>query len=737
MDSDLLKMLDERLVFHRFAQIPIKRDNLYADFIEIDEPDEISRAWVEFSGKIVDDLLLAIKLTKSYYERIVDEIRRSPETATKEKLNQIKDLTGFWLDLSIMSYLYSTIERRGVLNHKGIGIYNRGYIDTKKSFDELIILAYQSGDDFFNLSSRIVLGESLYLARQKNQLDLLDIADRSSSEKYELLGDYNLKQALFLFTRVRSSLVNSSNTFWFNDPIASNSLSEHALTHINEMLDNWKNCSADLVERGNQFKQGNYAFAKSFAELSLAQHYKRLAIAALIKNNNIMASDYFNQAFQLTQGMTLLDIDIKIINELWGQAVTTQNLIYNQMSRLCIVANDYDKAIELMKEEKKDELKELVDKTEETLNNILQLGDLAYISSVAVAYEGIFSFIQDQLELETPMSKIIEFVEKRVKTLADRLHKASHQITTDWLRVLVKDKNNTDALLDIIEYLELPLMSLFLLPTGNDITPSATSELLAIKNVTRSIITDLNANKEFTINPVKEMLMRAKSFRLAQQAVDYLSSVPDEDTINLIKEILKPLQTDTMIRGLLAELQLRTAVLQYQFINHIAPILESSGLLHDNNEDNQTSPMDESKMVEFIKDLEILKISAETLMKLKKPIELIDGRPLNWDVIKNTMNYSNALIMILDVLKKSANAMKASDWDDRIDFWDQAKDAAFKASEIIGQAQTQEAGQLAAQVYQFAQVLANYENMSRNRNKVKDFPIRGALELVHTLVMTI
>ncbi|MHA2091973.1 MAG: hypothetical protein ACW98K_14060, partial [Candidatus Kariarchaeaceae archaeon] len=60
-----LSELDPRLIFTRFGKLARQREILYSDFIEIDEPDEISQTWIEFSKTVVDDLLSVVKLTKS------------------------------------------------------------------------------------------------------------------------------------------------------------------------------------------------------------------------------------------------------------------------------------------------------------------------------------------------------------------------------------------------------------------------------------------------------------------------------------------------------------------------------------------------------------------------------------------------------------------------------------------------------------------------------------------------
>ena len=72
-----------------------------------------------------------------------------------------------------------------------------------------------------------------------------------------------------------------------------------------------------------------------------------------------------------------------------------------------------------------------------------------------------------------------------------------------------------------------------------------------------------------------------------------------------------------------------------------------------------------------------------------------------------------------------------------IDSWDKAKNLAYKASETISKAQSQQSEQLSTQVYSLAQLLGTFENKARSRSEIDDFPIVGIIELLQTLVMGI
>ncbi|MFV2014184.1 MAG: hypothetical protein ACC656_02045, partial [Candidatus Heimdallarchaeota archaeon] len=274
--------LDNRLVFAKFNQLSVERNALYSDYIEIDEPDEIGIAWVNFANSVVNGLLQVVELTKSLFERLYDELRRSKDSPDPKALERIRNLTDFWLNLSVVSYLYTTLQKRGILGQPGTNKNTRGYIDTKKSIDELIILAFQTGHDFFSQDARITLSEVLALNQEKKRLDFFDeIQDEEMKERFMLLGHYDQQQAGFLMSRVHKIMMQSAHTWWWRDAIGMHSAAEHAISHISCMMDNWKQSSSDMLEKGQVFYNVTFPVSKMSSDVALAQHFKRLAMAAL------------------------------------------------------------------------------------------------------------------------------------------------------------------------------------------------------------------------------------------------------------------------------------------------------------------------------------------------------------------------------------------------------------------------------------------------------------------------
>lgn len=734
MSKDQL-VIDERLIFSRFGSLTDKRDSLYFDFIEIDEKKEISDAWVKFSCNVVNDLLSVIDLTKSLYDRLVDGIQRAQKKPSMEELSRIKSLTEFWLDLTVMSYLYSTIEKRGLFGETGSKKVNQlGYIETKKSIDDLILLAFRAGNEFFTQNARITLGEVLFLSQEKRQLDLLDGLENGEELKIKSLGDYDQKQAHFLITKVRESLIESSNQWWWRDPIAMYSSSEHAIEHIKSMNLNWAQCTSDLITKGLAFTSTFYAPTQSFSNLSLAQHYYRLGIAALRKRATSNAADYFKQAVLLTNNIPFENIDLRQATEFWRTSTQNQVLIFEQMSVLGQISADYERMIDALKNNNMELVKQFLTSNMEKLDVILSSGDVAYISSVAVTYETVFSFLNGQIKTDFKLKETLEFIDSRMSTISERLHQATNQLSRTWIRIINKDPDNLDGLEEVVSNLAKPMLALFVLPPSNEKVIDTTNKILAITTATEALTIQQIADKEFGTNPVKEMLMRAKSYRLAQEAYSYVADIHDEEIIGLIKKLLKPMESSSLLRGLIAEIQLKSAVIQFKFINRIAPLIESSALA--NPEADRLQKIDEDELEGFEEEVELIHLAATTLVENQAPLT-IRGMPLNWDIFVSVKLYTLALNQILKSVRHAINAIQSTSKEDSIEHWGEAKDLSQKTSDIMSQGRRKETKALAEQTFSLTQLYRNFENSVRDRKKIDQFPVEGIVSLIQELVMGI
>lgn len=277
-------------------------------------------------------------------------------------------------------------------------------------------------------------------------------------------------------------------------------------------------------------------------------------------------------------------------------------------------------------------------------------------------------------------------------------------------------------------------MALYILPPDNELVVPIASELIAVQLATEALTVGDLADKEFGQNPVKEMLMRSKIYQLAIEAQSYLEHIEDKDTVKNVRAMINPLAQNALLRGLIAEIQLRTAVLQFQFINSIAPILENSTLAKPQITEN--IGIDTEILVNFSESLIELSVAAKTILDNKTPVT-IAGQPLNWNYINKIQYYALGLIDIVESVKFAIQAVstKKSDIEDMILAWNEAKDLGFKAADLVAKAKSNDSENLAEQVYSLAQIYNGFENNSRSRKDATAFPVDGLVELINALVM--
>ncbi|MHA2028876.1 MAG: hypothetical protein ACW99Q_05755, partial [Candidatus Kariarchaeaceae archaeon] len=242
------------------------------------------------------------------------------------------------------------------------------------------------------------------------------------------------------------------------------------------------------------------------------------------------------------------------------------------------------------------------------------------------------------------------------------------------------------------------------------------------------------ADQEFGQNPVKEMLMRSKIFQLALEAQSFLEFIEDKDTKKNVENVIFPLAQNALLRGLIAEIQLRTAVLQFQFINSIAPIIENSTLAKPNL--TEMIATDTEILTNFGNSLTELSIAAKTIIDNKAPVT-IGGQPLNWNYINKIQYYALGLIDIVESARHAIKAVSAKkgEIEDAILAWNEAKDLAFKSADLVALAKSNDSENLAQQVYALAQIYNGFENNSRSHKDVGAFPVEGLVELINALVM--
>lgn len=736
--------LDQRLVFSRFGELATLRRNLYLDYESIDENEEIAKDWIEFSENVVSHLLFVIDLTRSLYDRIVDELKRAPDKAEVTDLKRLQSITGFWLDLSLLSYAYATMGKTALFRSYSKGS-TAGYYRTRFSFDELLQLGFSQQASFTPESLSILLDLlkqdqlrkhlGYFQEHQFSEEELGLIQDRPS-----LLAEYDFNQAIFVLKNVGSTLSKVSTSWWWQDPIALHANFSHAIFHMKKASEREEEITSDLKQKIISFNNSNFDSTNLLSDAYLAFHFRTLAKQALIKGDLTFTIDYFNKATELIlqhgQNKALFAplawSKTTIIEELhvmqFAKVATKALKTYKEMMDTLTQNGDYD------------QLTSTIQEVQDEISDILKKGDVPLLSSILLVYDSIYAYVLDRAGDKEHFNAdtIVKFVDQRLQLLEDRLNQSFQQLTADWMSALASgdEKHQLEHVSKNLEILEIAIL---LLPKNEKFKQEAQIQLHAIDEATEAISIGLKAEEEFGKNPVKELMIRAKTYFLIHDAIGYSKKHNLKTLSDTIEKFLKPLADNALLRGMIAEIQLRTALLQFAFINKVAAIIDSSVIGSKTLQQGLNVTQDISEINEFKKSMQELLIAVKTLIENRQPIR-IKGSQVNWEYFQSLYANISGATFFLDAISE---AIKASDFLQQKKFseaalhWSKAKDFTFKAAEEVSKGGSRESGALGEQLFTVATMFGEMEQSARdNISTARKFPEEILIGILQELVMT-
>ncbi len=735
--------LDKKLVFSRFGELAQLRQNLYLDYESIDENEEIATDWIKFSENVVSHLLFVIDLTRSLYDRIVDELKRAPDKAEVGDLKRLQSVTSFWLDLSLLSYAYATLGKTKLFKAFSKGSTS-GYYRTRFSFDELLQLGFSQQASFTPESLAILL-DLLKQDQLRKHLGYFQEVDFSEEElglsrnRPSLLAEYDFNQALFVLKNVGSTLAKVSQSWWWKDPIAIHANFAHATFHMEKASEREEEITSDLKQKIISFNQSNFESTDLLSDAYLAFHYRTLAKQALIKGDLDFTIQYFDMATNLInkhgQNKALFAplawAGTTIIEELhvmqFAKVAAKATKIYSSL--LHELGND-------VKELKLDEVKEV----QSEISEILKKGDVALLSSILLVYDSIFAYVLDRVKDTDHFNAdhLKKFIDERLDLLEDRLNQSFQQLTADWMSALASgdEKHQLEHVGKNLEILELAIL---LLPKNEKFKKEAQIQLHAIDEATEAITIGLKAEEEFGKNPVKELMIRAKTYFLVQDAINYAKKHNLEALSETIEKFLKPLADNALLRGLIAEIQLRTALLQFAFINKVAAIIDSSVIGSRTLKQGLNVPQDITEINEFKKSMQELLVAVETLINNKQPIR-IKGSQVNWEYFQTLYANISGAISFIDAISeaiKASNFLQSKKFSDAALHWSKAKDSTFKAANEVAKGGSRESGALSEQLFTIATMFGEMEQSARdNIASARKIPEEILIGVLQELVMT-
>ncbi|RMG35125.1 MAG: hypothetical protein D6732_09845 [Methanobacteriota archaeon] len=736
--------LDKKLVFSRFGELTGLRQNLYKDYESIDENEEIAKDWIKFSEDVVAHLLFVIDLTRSLYDRIVDELKRAPDKADVADLKRLQSVTGFWLDLSLLSYAYATLGKTKLFKQFSKGSTS-GYYRTRFSFDELLQLGFSQQASFTPESLAILL-DLLKQDQLRKHLGYFQEVDFSEEElgisrnRASLLAEYDFNQALFVLKNVGSTLAKVSQSWWWKDPIAIHANFSHATFHMEKASERKEEITSDLKQKIISFNQANFESTDLLSDAYLAFHYRTLAKQALIKGDLDFAIQYFQMATDL---ITKHGQNKALFAPLaWARTTIIEELHVMQFANVAAKASKtYHRIFEKISSEGTElDFIEEVKNVQDEISESLKHGDVPLLSSILLVYDSTFAYLLDRINDKDHfnLDHLTKFIDERFNLLEDRLNQSFQQLTADWMSALASgdEKHQLEHVGKNLEILELAIL---LLPKNEKFKKEAQIQLHAIDEATEAITIGIKAEEEFGKNPVKELMIRAKTYFLVQDAITYAKKHNLKALSETVEKFLKPLADNALLRGLIAEIQLRTALLQFAFINKVAAIIDSSVIGSRTLKQGLNVPQDISEINEFKKSMQDLLVAVETLIKNKQPIR-IKGSAVNWEYFQTLYANISGAISFIDAISeaiRASNFLQAKKFSDAALHWSKAKDSTFKAANEVAKGGSKESGALSEQLFTIATMFGEMEQSARdNIMSTRKIPEEILIGVLQELVMT-
>ncbi len=742
--QDSIDKLDPTLVFSRFGQLSTLRKNLYKDYESIDENEEIAKDWLDFSETIVDHLLFVIELTKSLYDRIVDELKRAPAKAEMGDLKRLQAITSFWLEIGLLSYSYATLGKTKLFKDYG-GKATVGYYKTRLSFDELLKLGFSQQASFTpdSLATLLDLLKQDQLRKHLGYFQEYPFSENDlglNKSRPSLLAEYDFNQAIFILKDVSIRLGDASTSWWWRDPIGMYGNLSHALMHLDKARENEDKITSDLKQKIISFYEDHYKSTQLVADAYLAFHYRTLAKHALIKKDIDSAIKYFEQASHLIrQHGTNRALFAQLA---WSNTSIVDELHTFEFAMVVAKASrTYTAIVNQLKEGITENIEEMIKSVNQLIVDTLKKGDVPLLSSMLLVYDNIYAYLMENLDDKQHIDteRFLKFLESRMELLEERLNQAFQQISTDWMSAVSTPSSESHELEHISKNLDILELAILLLPTSEKFKQEAQIQLNAIEEASEALLVGRKAEEEFGKNPVKELMIRAKTYFLITHAIMYTKNQNLEQLSDTIEKFLRPIAENALLRGLIAEIQLRTALLQYAFINKVAEIIDSSVIGSKTLLQGLNVKHDVSEMNEFKKSMQELLVTVETLIENKKPIK-IKGSAVNWLYFQTLYANISGAIYFIDAITsaiKASDALQTKKFELAAQKWNEAKNLTFKAANEVAKGGSPESSQVSEQLFTIGTMFGEMEQSARDHiTSPKPFPEEILITALQALVMT-
>ncbi|MCE7740469.1 MAG: hypothetical protein GPJ50_13930 [Candidatus Heimdallarchaeota archaeon] len=654
-----LSSLDTR-PFNKFVEMELERDNLYRSFTTLDEPKEISTAWIIFAESCAQNLSSINSLADMAIERLYDVFLEVKET-NKNPLplhhllygdfsNQLMALNQFELQLGVLTYVYSQVRNRGVFGFSPSTSQYIYYITAKKSIDRILYrVLYNEIPEAStpSLTPAPIIGDILNvlmpLVQLENMKRLLPIYDNLPDSDKDLgvlmvKSEYDYLQGVTLLSNIIDVSKKAAQDFWWADPISEISILNHAKEHFETTVEIWNKSPETQGKRAITIQKEFLPIVEAHSSLSLVQHFKLLANGALESGDLKHASKYYAKA--LKEYKKACDLLEQTENS-EGQKIQKQ---YQQEESELKILHILTKLglkhtiiVEKLYEQKTEEALLACVDIEKLLGEIEGTGSLPYIYGVSVAYSSASTIINELLQQDLSHLNIIDRLVSQFSFPLKSMSSALSEVNLSFLKV--NDENPRASFTELQEldeklsYLE---KAIELLPSFIPERDHQRKKVHAIRYYVKSLISENKVYLFADNNIVLDLILRSRAHYFAKKAEQSMIGIKKQE--KELKNLINERMIETKTVGMVTESSLLTLGLQSTYKNVLRKFIEEMiGVTIESEElpEFLAEAVEKqfAEMTEFHELMDLILLDTQELIATSKNVS-IKGNEINWDFVK-------------------------------------------------------------------------------------------------------
>ncbi|MHA1685472.1 MAG: hypothetical protein ACTSYD_03575 [Candidatus Heimdallarchaeaceae archaeon] len=730
----------------QFVLMEMEHERLYYSFIQIDELNEISNRWLEFSKFCANSLSNVTSLSHLLYERFLDEWRRDKEQIekdpkrNKELTSKIENLQEFQMQSAILMIQYANMVNKGIFGFPP-NDSTHAHIDGYRILDQISTTYFDSTHPRASDIEDIML-TLLLLNQKRNLIRLLETTE--DVDKLRIIREKAQKevaQADLSSLFIAELLKILGKDWWWHDPIALHFAYDRTIHDLKEAMSLLTDDPTDPEMLLQVIEKEKLPLVTAKSNFALVEHYECLIFEAAMNNNFKAVVEYSNIILGLEE--EAMDLLSKIHDQKKAEALKQEiqeaHKYHKFLHDLGEIAFNMALIINKAVQKEQKSIAEEANSLQEKIETFSSTITVSYLNSVPLTY--LASILQIQLALEQgnePFAAIkngerviVAFIKQLTGVFTELMQNLHESLSKNHQRNLTRMK-------DILENLQYIKIACGFLPE-HSMKEDLLNDIKCLEHLVKSYLVENLASEE-GINEVLNLIYHAKAYYHASKALEILQL----SKLKIIPtNFVERRYSETFVKGEEIELRLFTLTRQYLFLNVVIDKLVLAFRISQSREDYKKN------YAEFIKrlfqDFELFELLTKRMTEICT--ELLNHRQLfheitdevNWKAIEARKSFLQSLLSLLEGTKSAILACAANNYKDTyksISLLDEGAKHINQACEYLKPVAhyDEQFTQLANNSYEYSLFLKEQERKLRDGASIKiELPLNQILSLLKEL----